>query len=68
MFQILTDDPFKELQISHKKLRVETKKAIDVLSYIQEIDNNYLNAWVANAEISFSKLKLIKCFLPSTMS
>ena len=58
----------------------EIKKSIEVLEYIKRMDCIFPNAWiayriiltilvtVASAERSFSKLKLIKSYLRSTMS
>ena len=63
-----------------KCLPKETKKAIEVLDYLKMMDSYFLNVWiayrilltiivtVAYAERSFSKLKLIKSYLRSTMS
>ena len=79
-FDIDGDELFSELKIVRKCLPKETKRAIEVLDYLKMMDFCFPNVWiayrilltipvtVASAERSFSKLKLIKLYLRSTMS
>jgi len=72
-------DLFSELNILKEIIGLENDKPIDILNYIKRI-NSFPNAYiayrimltipvsVASAERSFSKLKLIKSYLRSTMS
>ena len=72
-------DLFSELNILKEIIRLENDKPIDILNYIKRI-NSFPNAYiayrimltipvsVASAERSFSKLKIIKSYLRSTMS
>ena len=72
-------DLFSELMILKEVFHNETKGPLEVLNFIQKV-NSFPNVWiayrilltipitVASAERSFSKLKLIKSFLWSTMS
>ena len=76
------DELFSELKIVRKCLPKETKRAIEVLDYLKMMDSCFqtYHVWiayrilliipvtVASAERSFSKLKLIKSYLRSTMS
>ena len=70
---------FSELNILREIIRVENDKPIDILNYIKRIDS-FPNAYivytimltilvlVASDERSYSKLKIIKTYLRSTMS
>ncbi|XP_045802280.1 zinc finger MYM-type protein 1-like [Trifolium pratense] len=72
-------DLFSELKILREIIHVENDTPIDILNYIIRM-NSFTNAFVAyrimltihvtvaSAERSFSKLKLIKSYLRSTMS
>ena len=72
-------DLFSELKVSKKILQIEESAPIDILNYIKRLDYFpkaciayrillTIPVIVASAERSFSKLKLIKFYLRSTMS
>ena len=72
-------DLYSELKILKEIINVEIKTPLEILDFIKKV-NSFPNAWiayrilltihvtVAPAERSFSKLKLIKSYLRSTMS
>jgi hypothetical protein len=72
-------DLFSELKVLKEILQIEESAPIDILNYIKRLDSfpNTCIAYrilltilvtVVSAERSFSKLKLIKSYLRSTMS
>ncbi|AEC06008.1 hAT family dimerization domain-containing protein [Arabidopsis thaliana] len=73
-------DLFMELKVLREVLPNEVTKPIKVLDFLKRVEGCYPNTWisfrilltilvsVASAERSFSKLKLIKNYLRSTMS
>ncbi|VYS52157.1 unnamed protein product [Arabidopsis thaliana] len=73
-------DLFMELKVLREVLPNEVTKPIEVLDFLKRVEGCYPNTWisfrilltipvsVASAERSFSKLKLIKNYLRSTMS
>jgi len=68
-------DLFSELNILKEIIGLENDEPIDILNYIKQskffskcIYRTMLTIPVASAERSFSKLKLIKSYLRSTMS
>lgn len=77
---IVGDDLFMELKILRESIPEEVQKPIEVLDFLKRMEDCYQNTEiayrilltipvsVATAERSFSKLKLIKNYLRSTMS
>ncbi|XP_020871413.1 uncharacterized protein LOC110225777 [Arabidopsis lyrata subsp. lyrata] len=74
------NDLFLELKLLRGVLPKEIKKFVEVLDFLKKMGSCYPNTWtayhimmtipvsIASAERSFSKLKLIKSYLRSTMS
>ncbi|XP_050365567.1 uncharacterized protein LOC126784121 [Argentina anserina] len=79
-YDIIGAELFEELSYLKGSIPKEARRAVDVLSYLKQMDGCYPNAWIAYkllltilvtvacAERSFLKLKLIKSYLRSTMS
>ncbi|KAF8083114.1 hypothetical protein N665_0791s0011 [Sinapis alba] len=77
---IAGNDLFMEIKIFREVLPKKFKKNVEVLNYLKRMKDSYPSIWitfrimlinpvsVASAERSFSKLKLIKSYLRSTMS
>jgi hypothetical protein len=72
-------DLFSELKVLKEILQIEESAPIDILNYIKRFDSFpnaciayrillTIHVTIASAENSFSKLKLIKSYLRSTMS
>jgi hypothetical protein len=72
-------DLFLELKVLKEILQIEESAPIDILNYIKRLDSFpnaciayrillTIHVTIASAENSFSKLKLIKSYLRSTMS
>ncbi|XP_026417231.1 uncharacterized protein LOC113312709 [Papaver somniferum] len=73
-------DLYAKLKVLQSYLLVETGKAIELLNFLKDMEGCYPNAFIAyrilltipvtiaSAERNFSKLKLIKNYLRSTMS
>ncbi|XP_020875868.1 zinc finger MYM-type protein 1-like [Arabidopsis lyrata subsp. lyrata] len=74
------NDLYLELKLFKEVLPKEMKKPVEVLDFLKKMESCYPNIWtayrimmtipvsVASAERSFSKLKLIKSYLRSTMT
>ncbi|KAK4724573.1 hypothetical protein R3W88_027352 [Solanum pinnatisectum] len=60
-------DLFSELKMLREIIKVEDNTLIEILSQIKRLDS-FPNAYIAYRIISFSKLKIIKSYLRSTMS
>ncbi|KAF8114441.1 hypothetical protein N665_0037s0018 [Sinapis alba] len=79
-YDIDGNDLFMEIKIFREVLPKTFKKNVEVLDYLKKMKDSYPSIWiaykimltihvsVASAERSFSKLKLIKSYLQSTMS
>jgi len=77
---VIGDDLYFELSVLKDALPEDCKRPIEVLNFLKGMEGCYPNEWiayrilltitvyVASAERSFSKLKLIKSYLRSTMS
>ena len=74
------NDLFLEIKVFREVLPKDLKKTAEILEFLKRLKDCYPNVWiayrimltipvsVASAERSFSKLKLIKSYLRSTMS